>query len=181
MEIFKPIKNYLKKRFYSHNERSDLYAYFIEQANKLLNKNGLYGVIVSNKFLRANYGKPLREYLANNTNVEQVIDFAGLPVFIGATVRTVILITSPKNEPTSATIYAPPLSIDKFKDLQADHFLSPLQSPARCMKCRVIPCKKIFGVLAKTKRKNYSIPSSPAVFRCPSIAAVRFVWELNPD
>ncbi len=122
MEVFKPIKNYLKNRFDSHDERSDLYSYFIEQANKLLNKNGYYGVIVSNKFLRANYGKPLREYLAENTNVEQVIDFAGLPVFLGATVRTVILITSPKNGTEISTVYAPPLDIEKFKSLQSGSF-----------------------------------------------------------
>lgn len=122
MEVFKPIKNYLKKTFDSHDERSDLYSYFIEQANKLLNKNGIYGVIVSNKFLRANYGKPLREYLAKNVNIEQVIDFAGLPVFIGATVRTIILITSSKNETEISTLYVPPLHIDKFKSLQNGSF-----------------------------------------------------------
>lgn len=119
METFKPIKNYLKKKFYSHDERSDLYTYFIEQANILLNKKGRYGVIVSNKFLRANYGSPLREYLSKNTNVEQVIDFAGLPVFIGATVRTIILITSPKQEGNALpTIYAPPLNISTFTELE---------------------------------------------------------------
>ncbi len=118
MEAFKPIKNYLKANFFSHGERSDLYAYFIEKANKLLNQHGKYGVIVSNKFLRANYGKPLREFLEQNATIEQIIDFAGLPVFIGATVRTIVLLTSPKNGEPTTTLYAPPLEIDKFNSLK---------------------------------------------------------------
>jgi hypothetical protein len=117
MESFKPIKNYLKRKYASHDERSDLYTYFIERANRLLKSAGRYGVIVSNKFLRANYGKPLRDFLAENTNVESVVDFAGLPVFAGATVRTIVLLTTPKNGTEKPTLYAPPLALEDFRRL----------------------------------------------------------------
>ena len=117
MEGFKPIKNYLKRKYHSHDERSDLYSYFIERANRLLSSCGKYGVIVSNKFLRANYGKPLRDFLTEHTNIEQVVDFAGLPVFSGATVRTIILISSPKTEQETVTLYSPPISLEKFRSL----------------------------------------------------------------
>jgi type I restriction-modification system DNA methylase subunit len=50
MEAFKNVKNYLKKNYDSHDERSDIYAYFIERAHKHLKEGGRYGVIVSNKF-----------------------------------------------------------------------------------------------------------------------------------
>lgn len=113
MEAFKEVKDYLKREYFSHAERTDLYAYFIERANKRLKPNGYFGMIVSNKFLRANYGKPLREFLYENTHIEQIVDFAGLPVFVGATVRTIILLAKHVVS-NQLTMYSPPLSIDKF-------------------------------------------------------------------
>lgn len=99
MEAFKSIKTYLKKNYASHDERSDIYAYFIERGNRLLKSNGRYGVIVSNKFLRANYGAPLRDLLRAKTSIRRIVDFAGLPVFRGATVRTIICSPRKKSAP----------------------------------------------------------------------------------
>jgi Eco57I restriction-modification methylase/restriction endonuclease TaqI-like protein len=114
MEEFKEIKDYLKREFTCHDERSDLYAYFIERSHHLLNVRGRFGMIVSNKFLRANYGKPLRDFLRENACVEQVVDFAGLPVFQGATVRTIVLITSRARVDSANLLYVPPLSDEQF-------------------------------------------------------------------
>jgi len=114
MEGFKEIKDYLKTIYASHNERSDLYAYFIERAHKLLNSQGQFGMIVSNKFLRANYGKPLREFLSRHATIKHIVDFAGLPVFQGATVRTIVLITNRRKDGQYQTLYSPPLPVDKF-------------------------------------------------------------------
>lgn len=108
MEAFKSVKSYLKRNYSSHDERSDIYAYFIERAHKLLRENGRYGVIVSNKFLRANYGSPLRLFLRRRTNVERIVDFAGLPVFAGATIRTVVLFTLQSPNKSGTVIYSPP-------------------------------------------------------------------------
>src|SRR6266536_2269692 len=85
METFKELKTYLKANYVCHNERSDLYTYFLERGNKLLNDRGHLGMIVSNKFLHANYGKPLRDFLSKNATIERIVDFAGLPVFVEAT------------------------------------------------------------------------------------------------
>ncbi len=117
METFKELKAYLKSHYACHDERSDLYAYFIERAHTLLMSGGRFGMIVSNKFLRANYGRPLREYLRHNVAFERVIDFAGLPVFAGATVRTIILITKRATDEPSSILYAPPLSSDGFSSV----------------------------------------------------------------
>ena len=114
MEGFKELKDYLRSKYLSHEERSDLYTYFIEQGHKLLNTSGRFGMIVSNKFLRANYGKPLRDFLNHNTKINRIVDFAGLPVFAGATVRTIVLLTSRANGRKQPIQYAPPLSLEKF-------------------------------------------------------------------
>jgi adenine-specific DNA-methyltransferase len=116
MEVFKDVKSYLKKNYDSHNERSDIYTYFIERAHKLLKENGRYGAIVSNKFLRANYGNPLREFLRRKTYIERIVDFAGLPVFAGATVRTVVLLTSLHTNNNRVTAYSPPPT-DTFAEI----------------------------------------------------------------
>lgn len=114
MEKFKELKTYLKSTYACHNERSDLYAYFIERAHKLLGTGGRFGMIVSNKFLRANYGRPLREFLHGAAAVERVVDFAGLPVFQGATVRTIVLLTTRPPSSQDAVLYSPPLRPDVF-------------------------------------------------------------------
>jgi hypothetical protein len=119
MEEFKELKDYLKKNFASHDERSDMYAYFIEKEHKLLNEKGRFGMIVSNKFLRANYGKPLRDFINQSASIERIVDFAGLPVFKGATVRTIVIISSRKVKEEQAILYTPPLEIEKFRFVQS--------------------------------------------------------------
>jgi type I restriction-modification system DNA methylase subunit len=117
MEEFKELKVYLRSHYSSHGERSDLYAYFVEKSHQLLQKGGRFGMIVSNKFLRANYGKPLREFLTRSASIERVADFAGLPVFIGATVRTIVLLTRMGIEQTRIIEYSPPPSWNDFRSL----------------------------------------------------------------
>ncbi len=114
MESFKDLKVYLRTNYVSHDERSDLYAYFIEQGHRLLNSRGRFGMIVSNKFLRANYGKPLRDFLSRNAFVERIVDFAGLPVFVGATVRTLVLLSSRVSRDDLPLQYAPPVPMEDF-------------------------------------------------------------------
>ncbi len=52
MEGFKEFKElFLKANYSCHDERSDIYAYFIEKMHKVLKKGGRFGMIVSNKFV----------------------------------------------------------------------------------------------------------------------------------
>jgi hypothetical protein len=119
MEEFKDLKSYLKGHYLSHDERSDLYVYFIEQGLRQLRTGGYFGMIVSNKFLRANYGQKLRSFLSTEAQLDRITDFAGLPVFIGATVRTVVLVAT-KNQTVPGTfLYTPPLPLDEFATVQS--------------------------------------------------------------
>jgi len=117
MEVFKDLKDYLRSHYRCHEERSDLYAYFIEHAHRVLHQEGRFGMIVSNKFLRANYGKPLRGLLRESVGIERVVDFAGLPVFAGATVRTLVLLSRKETGQTQPIIYSPPLSTEDFSSI----------------------------------------------------------------
>jgi len=115
MEEFKEIKNYLKQHYRVHEERSDLYTYFIEKGHNLGKKSGFFGMIFSNKFLKAKYGKPLRQFLTNEARVKNIVDLAGLPVFPNATVRTIVLISQRTNENGYSFKYVPPLNVELFE------------------------------------------------------------------
>jgi type I restriction-modification system DNA methylase subunit len=77
----------------------DLYAYFILRAYELLEEGGVLGFIVSNKWLRAEYGEPLREFLARNVQIKEVRDFTGCNVFPSAQVDPMTIIFQ-KSKPT---------------------------------------------------------------------------------
>jgi hypothetical protein len=97
-------KAYFQQHYDVYHGMADLYSYFIEQSCKLLNPSGFYGVIVANKWMRANYGEPLRVWLKKQAIVE-LLDFGDLPVFESATTYPCILIlqqrTSTKQAPTA--------------------------------------------------------------------------------
>ena len=63
---------------------ADLYTYFIEKGVSLLKTNGLFSYIVANKWMRANYGEPLRRWMKKQ-RIEEITDFGDLPVFESAT------------------------------------------------------------------------------------------------
>lgn len=82
----------LKKQGYETFEKTgDLYCLFYELGNEILKQNGILGFITSNKWLRANYGKSLRNYLLDNTQPIELIDL-GSGIFESATVDSNILI-----------------------------------------------------------------------------------------
>ena len=70
----------------------DIYCLFYEKGNRLLKKGGFLAFITSNKWMRAGYGKNLRNYFSVNTNPIVLIDFAGQKIFETATVDVNILI-----------------------------------------------------------------------------------------
>ncbi len=116
MEEFKNIKPYLRSKYTIHADRMDLYGYFIEREHGLLRNGGMFGMIVSNKFIKARYGKGLRKYIASNANLLEIFDLAGLPVFSGATVR-IIIILSTKGIDRDTVRYVPVMPVEDFDSI----------------------------------------------------------------
>lgn len=81
MEAFKEIKDFLRVVYESYDTRTDLYVYFIERSLELLRDGGEFGMIVSNKFLRAKYGRKIRGLIGREGRVREIVDFGELPVF----------------------------------------------------------------------------------------------------
>ncbi|HEC1786317.1 TPA: class I SAM-dependent DNA methyltransferase [Campylobacter lari] len=90
-EDIKELKPNLAKNYKVYKGTSDIYTYFYELGFNVLKQNGVLSFITSNKYTRAGYGEPLREFLLKNTTLLEYIDLNGIKVFDSATVDTSIL------------------------------------------------------------------------------------------
>lgn len=85
-------KNYFASKYKVYHGTADLYSYFFEKGISLLNEKGYFAIIVANKWMRANYGEPLRKWLKNQ-DIKEIIDFGDLSVFQGVTTYPCIFIS----------------------------------------------------------------------------------------
>ncbi|HKJ45728.1 MAG TPA: DUF559 domain-containing protein, partial [Balneolales bacterium] len=113
-EQLKDLKGFLKTHYSVFQGTADLYQYFIEQGMNLLRDRGLFHYIVSNKWMRARYGIPLREWL-QKYQIESIIDFGDLPVFEEATTYPCLL--QIRNENQSVNFNSLQIENLKFDDL----------------------------------------------------------------
>ena len=76
-----------------HDSMGDIYCLFYEMGYSLLRwRTGILAYITSNKWMRAGYGKKLRDFFNQYTDPIKLIDFAGTRVFTTATVDVNIMI-----------------------------------------------------------------------------------------
>jgi len=75
----------LKENYVSAVGKYDIYVLFIERGINWLKSDGKFGYITQNRFLKADYGKKLREYLLKNVKIEKIVDFGDTKVFADAT------------------------------------------------------------------------------------------------
>lgn len=91
MELIKPMKPWLEKRYEVVSDRADLYAYFFERGIKLLKPGGRLGFISSSTFFKTGSGAPLRDFLRAKATLETVVDFGDHQIFEGVTTYPAIL------------------------------------------------------------------------------------------
>lgn len=115
LQSMKELSAVLEQKGYQTFERTgDLYCLFYEKANQLLRSNGLLGFITSNKWMRAGYGKSLRQYLLTHTQIYLLID-AGAGIFSSATVDSNLLFFEKKAAQPNALV--PAIDISQEKNL----------------------------------------------------------------
>ena len=120
-ELISPIKPYLQEHYAAYHGMADLYVYFYELGLRLLKPGGRLSFIVTNKWMKAAYGEPLRKLLAEAAWVESVVDFGhAKQIFEDADVFPSILVarkptTAPK--PTSARLCTIPREQLRIDDL----------------------------------------------------------------
>jgi type I restriction-modification system DNA methylase subunit len=115
-EQLKESKDHFRAAFTVYDSIADLYVYFYEISHRLLRQHGRFGMITSNKFMRAAYGEALREYLTKGIYVKEIIDFGDLPVFPEASAYPCILLTikADRNDQSTRYLRVPAL---KFESL----------------------------------------------------------------
>ncbi len=100
-------KKYAETHYKYGTGTADLYVFFIERSHEMIRENkGIFCFICSNKYLKAKYGKKIRNYLASNTALKEIIDFGELPVFKKAATFPSILLTNKKRTNDQALTFA---------------------------------------------------------------------------
>lgn len=102
-EEFSQIKSAFENYEVFH-EGADLYCYFAERAFACAADGGAVGLFLSNRWMRAAYGEPLRKFLASK-NITELVDYGNLPVLDNAVTPMSIILAEngPANDKTRVT------------------------------------------------------------------------------
>lgn len=78
------------------HKSADLYCYYIERALSMLKDGGCAGIITSNRWMRSEYGAPLRAFLSKY-NVSDLLDYGNIPTVrgIATPMSTLTILNSP--------------------------------------------------------------------------------------
>src|SRR5664279_3349354 len=74
-ELLTPYKPWLETHYEAFHGMADIYVYFYELGLRLLKPGGLLSFIVTNKWMKAGYGEPLRRLFSEKAWVRSVVDF----------------------------------------------------------------------------------------------------------
>jgi hypothetical protein len=103
---------YLKQNYETAKGTVDLFIYFFERGLKILKKDGQLNFITPNRYLSASYGEALREFLYNQTKINEIIDYSHVRVFKEASTYPVV--TSLSYRKVTGSTY--PITIGKYDD-----------------------------------------------------------------
>ncbi len=117
------IKPYLQANYQAYHGMADLYVYFYELGVRVLKPGGRLSFVVTNKWMKAGYGEPLRRYFFENAWTESVIDFGhAKQIFEDADVFPSIIVVRKPNDvqkPLTARACAIPREQLRVDDLSS--------------------------------------------------------------
>jgi hypothetical protein len=120
-EWISPFKPYLQAHYKAYHGTADLYVYFYELGLNVLRPGGRLSFIVTNKWMRAAYGEPLRRFFAENAWLESVVDFGhAKQIFEDADVFPTIIVARKPGEgspPSTTRVCAIPREQLRISDL----------------------------------------------------------------
>ncbi|GIU72423.1 MAG: type II restriction endonuclease [Candidatus Nitrosocaldaceae archaeon] len=104
-------------RFYKPFDNTfDYSMFFILRSLQITKSGGYHSFIITNKWLRAGYGKKIREFLKENFTIKKVIDFNGIKVFVGATVDTMVYVIQKDKPIKNEILYNHPSDLTKIEE-----------------------------------------------------------------
>lgn len=104
-ELLTPFKPWLETHYETFHGMADLYVYFYELGVRVLKPGGLLSFIVTNKWMKAGYGEPLRRFFSEKAWVRSVVDFGhAKQIFEEADVfPSIIVVEKPTEAPKPKT------------------------------------------------------------------------------
>ncbi len=125
-EALGPLKPYLAQRYASYHGVADLYVYFYERGLDLLAPQGKLSYIVTNKWLRAGYGEPLRRLFSERAELEEILDFGHAPIFEDADTFPCIIVAhrrAPTPSEAAPLVRVCPVPRDRPAELSLDNYV----------------------------------------------------------
>lgn len=108
VKTHKEERNYCSQAYTCAKGNWDLYCVFVEKGIKLLKKNGVFGMIIPNKFLSLPYGDYLKNFLSNYS-IQAIYDYSSVSVFVSydrkINVYPIILIANKSENKNGTSIY----------------------------------------------------------------------------
>ena len=164
-------KEYAASRYEAYHGRADLFAYFIERGMFLLKPRGRFCYIVANRWMRSNYGGPLRDFVREKTAIEEITDFGELPVIPGAaTFPCIIVLRKPAGK---RRIAGQRFDFAVIKSLEFDNIADEIRREKRILDDRAVGKDRwtmatpgecgVFGKMAKTGRPLEEVYSAPTM------------------
>ena len=93
----KEYKNFLLKEYSEvYRDKSDIYYCFYKRVIDLLSEDGIVSIITPRYFLESISGKHLRNYILNNSYINEIIDFNGCYIFKNISIASCIITQSKK-------------------------------------------------------------------------------------
>ncbi len=146
------ITNYYKQNYQLFEYKGNTYTLFIEKANEILNKNGIFSYIVPSTVLLGNTYSKTRKFLLEN-NLYQLINFSE-EIFEQANIGGVSIFFANKNNKNKQIEYTDINNISKFNEnkyntqiIQKKHVMSSYLN-------KFYSNSNIFSILKKIESKN---------------------------
>lgn len=119
--INEDVVSHYKRIYASANGKFDIYVLFIEIAFQLINRKGIISFIQPHRFLTVDYGRSIREFLANAGGIKKIINFGVNQIFETATTYTGVFFYSFSNSVIKySEISKPELEDVKFNKISYD-------------------------------------------------------------
>ncbi len=121
-KILTDLKGEVARLYKTYDPFGDIYVYFVELAFNLLKASGVGVMITSNSFIKAEYGKPLRNLLGTKSTLLEIINIEDTQIFASAIVNTAItMFVASEKEPQPVVVVDAPLNVpDIYQHVQVN-------------------------------------------------------------
>jgi type I restriction-modification system DNA methylase subunit len=116
--LSKQDKLFFSEKYKCVQGQYDIYILFLEKGIDVLKQKGYFGYILPNKFFMSNYGKPIRNKILKEMNIEKILDVSYLPIFKGVGVYPTIMILKKSIEKSKSILVSN--KIDSEENLRND-------------------------------------------------------------